>query len=894
MKSRSNPFLRAAALAAFSLTLSAIPAHAATVTWSGTTGLDWDAGANWSGSAKPATADTALFNLTGITSVANAVADQTVTGITFDTNIASTNAFTLGTTGGKKLTLQDTGTIQVLSTLTGTGKTITVNAPLVLAGTSYNFVSESTTASNTLKFGGAITSTSGTTILTLGGTNKGANTISGAISNGASGTLGVTKTGNGVWVLSGTNTYTGGTTVSIGALTFLNTNAKPSSGTHAFAAGTTLGLGVATSGSYFTSTDIDNAFSGTMTGNLSNVTVTATTSVGIDTTAGSFIYNTSVGGSPTKGLMKLGSNTLTLGGSGNNTYTGTTTLGGNGKILLAKTGGATAIAGDINLASTAWNGNNSGIVLGGNEQIADTSILSCTATAESFFRLNGYSETLGGLSDSTGKTTIENRGNNDTASYGTGTLKINTTGSNNYSFNGIIRDMDNGTGGGAVTIVKSGTGTQTLTGNKNVYTGNTAVNGGVLSVGTLAANGSKSDIGKGTTLSFDGGTLRYTGGANTTFNRDITLNAGGGTIETANSLSCPGVISGTAGGAFIKTGAGTLTLGGSGNNTSTGTTTLGGTGKILLAKTGGATAIAGDINLSSTAWNGNGSGIVLGGNEQIADTSVITWTGGSGVYGGTLRLNGFTETIGGLVATNGGDNVVENRGNGDGVTYGTGTLKINTTGSSSYTFSGTIRDMDGGTGGGAVAIVKSGTGTQTLTGTNTYTGATTVSAGTLLVNGSLANSATTVTGGTLGGTGTIGGAVTIDSGAFLAPGASIESLGVASADINGSLVIEYDGTGAGTIDLLAVTGLLDIAGSTVDFNLLGTAFDDPYYIFATYGSLTGTFGTVTDKPAGYEIQYAYNNGITSNNIALVAVPESNIAALLGGFGTLALLRRRRS
>jgi autotransporter-associated beta strand protein len=674
MKSRSNPFLRTAALAAFSLTLSAIPADAATVTWSGVTGADWDAGANWSGSAKPATADAALFNLTGITSVANAVADQTVTGITFDTAIASTNAFTLGTTGGYALILQDTGTIQILSTLTSLSgaKTIPVNAPLELAGTSYNFVNDNATGRNTLKFGGVITSTSGTTILTLGGANAGGNTISGVISDGFSGTLGVAKTGNGAWVLAGSNTYTGGTTVSNGALTFLNTNAKPSSGTHAFAAGTTLGLGVATSGSYFTSTDIDNAFSGTMTGNLSNVTVTATTSVGIDTTAGNFTYTTSVGGSPAKGLMKLGANTLTLGGSGNNTYTGTTTLGGNGKILLAKTGGATAIAGDINLASTAWNGNN--------------------------------------------------------------------------------------------------------------------------------------------------------------------------------------------------------------------------------------------------------SGIVLGGNEQIADTSVITWTGGSGVYGGTLRLNGFTETIGGLVATNGGDNVVENRGSGDGGAYGTGTLTINTTGSSSYTFGGTIRDMDGGTGGGAVAIVKSGTGTQTFSGTNTYTGVTAVSNGTLVVSGNISTSTltTVAVGATLGGTGTVGKAIVNGT---LAVGNSPGQMNFTDTlGLNGITVMEIDGTagagvagghdfanltgagaagvltygGAMTLDIGTIFGvgtyswnLFDMASETGTFNPGGFTLADQYSGSLLDGDLNG----VWDLTSGSNTwQFTESTGV----LGLTVVPEPSVAALLGGIGTLMLLRRRRA
>ena len=37
----------------------------------------------------------------------------------------------------------------------------------------------------------------------------------------------------------------------------------------------------------------------------------------------------------------------------------------------------------------------------------------------------------------------------------------------------------------------------------------------------------------------------------------------------------------------------------------------------------------------------------------------------------------------------------------------------------------------------------------------------------------------------------------------------------------------------------------------------------------------------------------FTGTLNGNDIALVAVPEPNVAALLGGFGVLALLRRRR-
>jgi len=165
--------------------------------------------------------------------------------------------------------------------------------------------------------GGSVTL--GAATLTIGSDNTSPAAFSGVIS-GTGGAL--IKTGTGTLTLSGTNTYDSGTNVNNGALSFLNIAAKPASGTTAVAAGATLGLGVKDGdANYFSATDVDDLFAGSFVGNLANVTHTTTSNVGIDTSAGGFTYASSVPAT-TRGLNKLGANTLTL--TGANAYTGPT------------------------------------------------------------------------------------------------------------------------------------------------------------------------------------------------------------------------------------------------------------------------------------------------------------------------------------------------------------------------------------------------------------------------------------------------------------------------------------------------------------------------------------------------------------------------------------------
>jgi autotransporter-associated beta strand protein len=550
---------------------------------------------------------------------------------------------------------------------------------------------------------------------------------------------------------------------------------------------------------------------------------------------------------------------------------------------------------------------------------------------------------------------------------------------------------------GSQGFAKTGPGTLTLTGS-NTYVGTTAINGGVLSVPTLALNGTNSPLGAGNSISMDGGTLRYTGTAsigNPTFNRAITLGENGGTIDAstpagfwfvAGQISGSGsftklgsrqliiqsdntydgdtfineaevqirtltslgssvgktvvangarlaagggligtitenlVLSGTGGGngalqandggtdviysgtvelastsgigggsGFVISGAisgdggllklsgNAVTLSGAGSNTYLGTTTLGGNGKLVLSKTGGAIAISGDLALSSESFNGNNSGVVLAASEQIADTAIVTWTSTS-QSGNTqrpsyLRLNGFTETVGGLVASgNPSEPVVENRGLNDAGAYGTGTLIIDTAADTTFSYNGGIRNTDGGTGGGTIALIKTGAGTQALSGGLPFTGGITVSEGTLMVN-SITASAIEVDAGTLKGTGGTSSNLTVDAGAILAPGASAGNFSAGNTVLAGTYECEIDGAAG---DRLTVSGSLDLTGATLEFDVLSTP-TAPSYVIASYTTdLIGTF-SVGALPAGYKLEYVS----AAKEIRLVEISFAGWASLAG-------------
>ncbi len=199
--------------------------------WSGGGNGTWANASNWAASMIPGATSGTTSNDTVVFNTGNTVptidASRNVQTILFES--ANVGALTIGAIGGNSLLLTAGGSIQVTSWVVNPQ---TINAPLVLEGANalYTFNSDSTTPSATLSFGGSITGgAAGNTVLALGGDNIGANTISGAIGNGMAMSLSIVENGPGNWVLSGPNTYTGGTTVNQGTLTVTATGTLGSS-----------------------------------------------------------------------------------------------------------------------------------------------------------------------------------------------------------------------------------------------------------------------------------------------------------------------------------------------------------------------------------------------------------------------------------------------------------------------------------------------------------------------------------------------------------------------------------------------------------------------------------------------------------------------------------------
>ncbi|WP_395716295.1 autotransporter-associated beta strand repeat-containing protein [Prosthecobacter sp.] len=705
----------------------------------------------------------------------------------------STETLTLsGTiTGAGSLVKGGAGSLSVNGAATHSGSTI-INAgtliigaadrlpdtaPLIIGGSgTFNMAAGNETVGS-LAGSGILLSGGTARTLTVGGDNT-STTFSGTISGAGANVF--NKGGTGVMTiqLAGPTAWTGNSSVNGGVLR-LNANGLPSTGAWTIANGSApaqidlngnnatlggitfygtsttvsgqasvvLGTGTLTLGGNITynavgagniTTILPASISATGAGGISlsatrNITVNDSSSV--PTTAAELSIDAPIASSGAFGFTKLGLGNLRL--SGNNTYTGTTTVN-SGVVYLdyttqnnAKlgTGGLSLLGGSLVL-----NGNGSGST-------------SETITGNTTFAGGGAASIT--MNPGAGQSLALNLGTL-TRAAGAGTVRFNLPSGAQTGTNGILTDALNTIGSGSDAIlgawatVNTGSGTFFARNVPNALDGNigaatttlqnavgswlsgqnisddTAGFSGTLDYETSINSLRFNDNGPSTVAITPGGLLRIvsggvlqtsnvTGGVSTISGGRLESSSGSELVFTTDSATQRLDVSSTITGASLitKTGNGTLRL--SGNNNATGAVSL----------------QAGTLELT--------------GGRALGDTAAVTLTLGST---NTLSLLASqTETIGSL--SGGGTSSATST-----VSLGaSSTLTINQ--GADLTYTGRL------VGDGTTTLVKSGASALTLDNTSAaFTGALRIDQGTITLSGNLGN-LTGLTSLVLNGAGTL-------------------------------------------------------------------------------------------------------------------------------------------
>ena len=692
---------------------------------------------------------------------------------------------------------------------------------------------------------GTVTSSvAGATTLTVGAGNR-SGSFSGVIQDGA-GTVALTKTGTATQTLTGNNTYSGTTTIGQGTLQVgsaytgtLGTGPVVNNGLLRFYRSMTIANSISGTGGLYVGYGTliltgNNTYSGTTT-----IRGNATLQVGNGGTSGTLGTGAVTGGDDEDNatltfnrsdivtidksisgyidLIQDGTGTLIY--TGNNSCSGGMTVNSGGTLVLTGSNTYTRTT-TVNAGGTLQIGSDNPSVLPNGSGKANV-------TVNGVLDLNGYAPTVNGL-DGTGRVT--------SGVAGATTLTVGA-GNRSGSFSGVIQD-----GAGTVALTKTGTATQTLTGN-NTYSGTTTIGqgslyvgntwSGTLGTGPVVNNGllrfqrnmtvANSISGTGGVYHASSGTLILTG--NNTYSGTTTIRSG--TLQVGNGGTSGTLGTGVATGGDDEDNA-TLVF----NRSDTVTIDKSLSGYIDLIQQGTGTLVyTGNNSCGGGTRVNSGSTLVLTGSNTYTGTTTIDAGGtlqigsdnpnvlpnGTGKWNvtvnGVLDLNGYAPTINGL---NGSGTVRSGVAGATTLTVGAG----NRSGS----FSGVIQD-----GAGTVALTKTGTATQTLTGTNTYSGTTTIGQGTLQVGsytytGTLGtapvvNNATlrfsrygeTIVSNSISGT----GAMYSSSSVLILTGAN--SYSGTTTISSGTLQVGNGGT-SGTLGTGAVTGGNDEDYVTLAFN----------------------------------------------------------------------------
>jgi autotransporter-associated beta strand protein len=364
-------------------------------------------------------------------------------------------------------------------------------------------------------------------------------TISGVIRNSdAVNAAGLIKTGPGLLILTGANTYDGGTTITQGNLRFGALTAMPATGEVAVQSGATLTIEVGGTGDWTAATSGNGSIGGLLSGlggqTGGTVRFAGEVTLGLETTA-NLTYAGSIGNVGTSlSLAKSGGSSLTL--SGANSYSGRTRV-------LAGTLACDSI-GNIGGGDSA---------LGAPATIADGTIDIGYRTTAATLRYTGSghaTDRVLNLSGTTGGATVDASGGgplvltSSPTATGAGAKTLTLTGANTAA-NSLATTSLPGLAE-TLTVQKSGAGTWWIHGfssPKNTWS---------VTAGTLVASGNITTGDQNVTVS--GGTLAGTGPFTLQSTKSLTIQAGGslapgnlavGTLAVTGKLDLSGMAGGT-------------------------------------------------------------------------------------------------------------------------------------------------------------------------------------------------------------------------------------------------------------------------------------------------------------------------------------------------------------
>jgi autotransporter-associated beta strand protein len=795
-------------------------------------------------------------------------------------NIQNNNA--LGSTTGTT-SVAINAALELQNDITVTGETIRYQGSGISSGGAIRNISGTNTlAGNLIQVGaaGRINSDAGLLRLTSGNlsiTGSAGLTVGGVgdtlISSIITGTQSFTKDGTGKLTLSGSNTYTGQTTVGEGTLNYGTDNALASG---ALVVGTATTSGVFNLGTY-------------------------SDSVGrITLTSGSLAM---VANSPSQAQL-VSSGSITLGTTNTLDLAGSGTSSGIYKLLAG-----TAISGTFGTVSNIQNGY-SLLYSGSTLDLQQQAVLgTVTAIPVSGSIITGGSLAIGYTVANTAQS-----GGADLAFSGTAgsNLTGNTSGTATAaSTSGTISGMaftgvttgSNQTGTFTVSAPNAyGTTSTTSSVSVNVYD-HASPTAGSLAGGTLALG----LVHAGTTSAVSTNSL--TGSNAAGYRVDMS-----GSAAAANGISLT-TLSGVAAGsssAITATLAGGASLGAinenftytfaddsvlSGASANLGTASILVTGSVYSGQSTWATNGSGSwgtLNSSfGTNWGANQGSPGLDAGYTNTDTATF----GSAVTSGTavVSLDGAAPSLRAITLSNtsasyniaqgssgsltlsgsGGAATVDVAGNQSisaPLTLGS-SVDIDVAAGSQLTVNGAISGTSGSD------LNLTGPGSTIFTGTSSYTGNTNVNAGELLLAGALGNTAVSVaSGATLAGNGSILGVVTVQDGGTISPG---------SGPYDGDGPTSYATLTTGSLSLggtaSTATTLMDIQGLGTGAGTAGINYDQIAAGNITYGGdLVLNFWT-TESFATWTVFHLFDfTGVAFEHLSSVSIGTGAVGNVYAG------------